>query len=61
MQNERTGAWFEGKPAEGLAIQREAGANTLEVVDTVKARLPRLLRNRCRPRSMSIWSPTARW
>ena len=29
VQNERTGAWFEGKPAEGLAIQREAGANTL--------------------------------
>ena len=29
MQNERTGAWFEGKPAEGLAIQREAGANTI--------------------------------
>ena len=30
------------KPAEGLAIQREAGANTIEVVDTIKARLPRL-------------------
>jgi hydrophobe/amphiphile efflux-1 (HAE1) family protein len=40
VQNERTGAWFEGKPAEGLAIQRESGANTIEVVDTVKARLP---------------------
>ncbi len=40
VQNERTGAWFEGKPAEGLAIQREVGANTPAVVDTVKARLP---------------------
>ncbi len=40
VQNERTGAWFDGKPAEGLAIQREAGANTIEVVDTVKERLP---------------------
>ena len=27
-RTQRTGAWFEGKPAEGLAIQREAGANT---------------------------------
>src|ERR1051325_8663367 len=40
VQNERTGAWFEGKPAEGLAIQREAGANTIDVVDTIKRRLP---------------------
>ncbi len=40
--NDRTGAWFEGKPAEGLAIQRESGANTIEVVDTIKERLPKL-------------------
>jgi hydrophobe/amphiphile efflux-1 (HAE1) family protein len=40
--NQRTGAWFTGKPAEGLAIQREAGANTIEVVDTIKQRLPKL-------------------
>jgi len=43
VQNDRTGAWFEGKPAEGLAIQQEAGANTIEVADTIKERLPRLL------------------
>ncbi|MGD9614603.1 MAG: multidrug efflux RND transporter permease subunit [Alphaproteobacteria bacterium] len=43
VQNERTGAWFEGKPAEGLAIQREAGANTNEVVDKIKERLPQLM------------------
>jgi len=42
VQNERTGAWFEGKPAEGLAIQQEAGANTIEVVDAIKQRLPKL-------------------
>jgi hydrophobe/amphiphile efflux-1 (HAE1) family protein len=42
VQNERSGAWFEGKPAEGLAIQREAGANTIDVVDTIKARLPHI-------------------
>src|SRR5260370_549901 len=30
VQNARTGAWFEGKPTELLAIQRDAGANTLD-------------------------------
>ena len=49
------------KPAEGLAIQREAGANTIEVVDTVKALMPQARSNRSRPRSMSTWCPTARW
>ena len=41
-QNARTGAWFEHKDAELLAIQREAGANTVQVVDTIKALLPHL-------------------
>ncbi|MGC2412520.1 MAG: efflux RND transporter permease subunit [Stellaceae bacterium] len=40
--NARTGAWFMRKPAEGLAIQREAGANTIEVVETIKQLLPKL-------------------
>ncbi len=43
VQNARTGAWFTGKPAEGLAIQREAGANTMQVVETVKETLPKLM------------------
>ncbi len=43
VQNARTGAWFTGKPAEGLAIQREAGANTMQVVETVKQTLPKLM------------------
>ncbi len=42
VQNARADAWFEGKPAEGLAIQREAGANTIQVVDTIKSLLPKL-------------------
>ncbi len=42
VQNARTGAWFERKPAEGLAIQRDAGANTIQVVDTIKQMLPKL-------------------
>jgi multidrug efflux pump subunit AcrB len=41
-QNARTAAWFEHKDAELLAIQREAGANTVQVVDTIKAMLPHL-------------------
>ncbi|MGE5271881.1 MAG: multidrug efflux RND transporter permease subunit [Thiohalocapsa sp.] len=43
VQNARTGAWFTGKPAEGLAIQREAGANTMQVVETIKETLPKLM------------------
>ncbi|HZT86620.1 MAG TPA: multidrug efflux RND transporter permease subunit [Stellaceae bacterium] len=43
IQNERVGAWFKGRPAEGLAIQRAAGANTIEIVDTVRGLLPQLL------------------
>ena len=40
--NPRTGAWFDGKQCELLLIYREAGANTVEVVDAVKAILPQL-------------------
>ena len=29
-------------PAEGLAIQRQAGANTIQLVDTIKAMMPQL-------------------
>src|SRR5438034_5843191 len=35
VQNLRADAWFLGKQAEGLAIQREAGANTIQVVETI--------------------------
>jgi hydrophobe/amphiphile efflux-1 (HAE1) family protein len=41
-QNERIGAWYGDTPAEGLAIQRQAGANTIELVDTIKRWIPRL-------------------
>jgi hydrophobe/amphiphile efflux-1 (HAE1) family protein len=42
VQNARTGAWFGPHDTELLAIQREAGANTVQVVDTIKALLPHL-------------------
>jgi hydrophobe/amphiphile efflux-1 (HAE1) family protein len=41
-QNARTGAWYNHKDVELLAVQREAGANTVQVVDTIKALLPHL-------------------
>ncbi len=43
IQNARVGAWFMDTPAEGLSIQRAAGANTIEIVDTVRGLLPQLL------------------
>jgi hydrophobe/amphiphile efflux-1 (HAE1) family protein len=42
VQNARIGAWYFDTPAEGLAIQRQAGANTIELVDTIKGVIPRL-------------------
>jgi len=41
-QNERIGAWYYDTPAEGLAIQRQAGTNIIQVVDTIKSWIPRL-------------------
>src|SRR5262249_62169994 len=34
--------WFGDQPAEGIAIQKAPGANTIAVVDRVKAVMPRL-------------------
>jgi hydrophobe/amphiphile efflux-1 (HAE1) family protein len=42
VQNARIGAWYYDTPAEGLAVQRQAGANTIELVDTIKSVVPRL-------------------
>jgi hydrophobe/amphiphile efflux-1 (HAE1) family protein len=39
----RTGAWYNGKRAELLLIFRQPGANTVEIVDKIKAMMPRLL------------------
>jgi hydrophobic/amphiphilic exporter-1 (mainly G- bacteria), HAE1 family len=42
VENPRNGSWFNGTPAIYLAIQRQPGTNTVEVVDRVKALLPEL-------------------
>ncbi|WP_428672700.1 multidrug efflux RND transporter permease subunit [Reyranella sp.] len=39
----RNGAWFNGKRSELLLIFRQPGANTVEIVDRIKAMMPRLL------------------
>ena len=41
-QSARTGAWFDGKRIELLLIEREPGANTIKVVDQIKAMMPQL-------------------
>jgi hydrophobe/amphiphile efflux-1 (HAE1) family protein len=41
-QSARTGAWFDGKRIELLLIEREPGANTIKVVDEIKAMMPGL-------------------
>jgi len=42
IEDAEQAAWYQGKPAVLLDIERRPGANTIEVVDTVKALLPRL-------------------
>jgi len=38
----RTGAWFDYRRAELLLVKRQAGANTIAIVDQIKAMIPRL-------------------
>jgi hydrophobe/amphiphile efflux-1 (HAE1) family protein len=45
VQNARIGAWFFDEPAEGLAVQRQPGANTNQVVDTIQALVPHILQS----------------
>ncbi len=40
VENVRNGAWFKGTPTIILAIQRQPGSNTIEVVDAIKRVLP---------------------
>jgi HAE1 family hydrophobic/amphiphilic exporter-1 len=40
VQNDKVAAWFKGKRGIVLAIQRQPGTNTIEVVDNIKQLLP---------------------
>ncbi|HLY47470.1 MAG TPA: efflux RND transporter permease subunit [Stellaceae bacterium] len=42
VQNARLVSWFGDQPAEGIAIQKAPGANTIDVVDRIKALMPKL-------------------
>jgi HAE1 family hydrophobic/amphiphilic exporter-1 len=39
-ENERFGAWYNGNQNITIAIKRQPGSNTIDVVDAIKARLP---------------------
>src|SRR6476619_1612254 len=42
VENPRNASWYNGTPAIYLAIARQPGTNTVEVVDAIKALLPQL-------------------
>ncbi len=42
VQNIFVGAWFNNRPAEGIAIMRQSGANTIDLVNRIKALMPHL-------------------
>ena len=44
LENNKVGAWFQGKPAIVIDVQRQPGANVIETVERVRAELPRLQR-----------------
>jgi multidrug efflux pump len=44
LENDRVAAWYRGKPAVVLDIQRQPGANIVSTVDAIKAELPGLKR-----------------
>ena len=55
-QSARTGAWYDGKRIELLLIERQPGANTIKVVDQIKAMMPALP---AKPPSSRTSSPTS--
>jgi len=44
LENDRTGGWYQGIPAVVIDIQRQPGANVIEVVRQIRAEIPKLQR-----------------
>src|SRR5689334_15729202 len=44
LENDRTGGWYQGTPAVIIDIQRQPGANVIEVVRQISLEIPRLQR-----------------
>jgi len=45
VQNNRLVAWFGDQRSEGIAIEKKPGANTIAVVDRIKALMPKLVQS----------------
>src|ERR1700721_409975 len=45
LENDRTGGWYQGTPAVVIDIQRQPGANVIEVVRQIRAEIPKLQRS----------------
>ncbi len=44
LENDRTGGWYQGTPAVIIDIQRQPGANVIEVVRQIREEIPRIQR-----------------
>jgi multidrug efflux pump len=44
LENDRTGGWYQGTPAVIIDIQRQPGANVIEVVREIRAEIPKVQR-----------------
>src|SRR6202140_4831696 len=44
LENDRTGGWYQGSPAVIIDIQRQPGANVIEVVRQISEEIPKLQR-----------------
>src|SRR5512141_1249607 len=45
LENDRTGGWYQGTPAVIIDIQRQPGANVIEVVRQIRAEIPKVQRS----------------
>jgi multidrug efflux pump len=44
LENDRTGGWYQGTPAVIIDIQRQPGANVIDVVGQIRAEIPKMQR-----------------